>query len=656
MNNNIKEYLDDYIESNPTGFSVMVTGDWGSGKTFFIKEYIKDRKKKEGGKELSKKTIYISLFGLSSISDINYKFLESLCENFSTHKGKKFSKAFCAGTKLLMFLKLPYGISSVVKTVSDLMPQFATKINNTDTIVFDDLERCNMKSSEMFGYINDLLEIKKKRVILIANEEKINDVPAKKEKGDKKKYEEVKEKTVGRTFSLVPDLHSALDFFIKDIFSNDSDKNMRCFVKENKERILDIYKKIKYNNLRHLRFFLIEFKFICAILPAGARGNAGFMDEFIESLMILLFETREGFIKIEDVKDMTQKIKTERHHQENVPKNKNIKEFHEKYCDNSESSNRSHLGGRIYRLEGLFLGDDFWYSFLNKRVIDKKELEKSIDNSKYFFKESSPEEWVNLWYFRRLNEEAFIKIFDGVKKNFQENKYTQPEVILHIAGMLLFFSRKKIKGDSIKTTEEHIKNKIDEITDSNQLGRFEKNITLGSGSSHGLGFYELGSAEFSRIVEHLSSNIVKVQDKIMENNLKSIHQGNLKDVVELLEQNPENGKKYSSKILLGIKPVKVADGIIELRPEDALNCCDEISGWLGYIYANGFYPDISKDGNDSTSQDRMINNLNQENKKQNEWIASVGDELNEKKSGLSEFRKYQIDCYKAHLGIKVKEN
>ena len=68
----IKEELNDYIYNVSIKYATLLNGSWGSGKTYFVKECIKEFEKKyEDNKKSTdkrfKKPIYISLYGLSSI-------------------------------------------------------------------------------------------------------------------------------------------------------------------------------------------------------------------------------------------------------------------------------------------------------------------------------------------------------------------------------------------------------------------------------------------------------------------------------------------------------------------------------------------------------------------------------------------------------------
>ena len=43
MHEFIEHYLDSYISNTEADYAVMLTGEWGSGKTYFVKEYFTER-------------------------------------------------------------------------------------------------------------------------------------------------------------------------------------------------------------------------------------------------------------------------------------------------------------------------------------------------------------------------------------------------------------------------------------------------------------------------------------------------------------------------------------------------------------------------------------------------------------------------------------
>ena len=65
VNAHIHQYLTSYLKRENPQYAVMLNGAWGCGKTFFI------RKWKESIKSKDIKPIYVSLFGLQTIKEVN---------------------------------------------------------------------------------------------------------------------------------------------------------------------------------------------------------------------------------------------------------------------------------------------------------------------------------------------------------------------------------------------------------------------------------------------------------------------------------------------------------------------------------------------------------------------------------------------------------
>ena len=79
-NKHVIEYLDYYCSMvSAPEFGVLLKGDWGSGKTWFIRKYLEE-------KEIQ--SIYVSLYGIASFSEIEDEFFRQLNPKLSS-KGMK---------------------------------------------------------------------------------------------------------------------------------------------------------------------------------------------------------------------------------------------------------------------------------------------------------------------------------------------------------------------------------------------------------------------------------------------------------------------------------------------------------------------------------------------------------------------------------------
>ena len=70
-----------YIEDSSYDYAVLIDGEWGCGKTYYIKNsLIKDIVSHEGEKENGRKVKYISLYGCKSVQDIQENLVWSVAE------------------------------------------------------------------------------------------------------------------------------------------------------------------------------------------------------------------------------------------------------------------------------------------------------------------------------------------------------------------------------------------------------------------------------------------------------------------------------------------------------------------------------------------------------------------------------------------------
>ena len=205
--------------------TVLIDGDWGIGKTYLIKnKFIKEKKYK---------TIYASVFGLNSTSELNLYILSEM-------------------NKVLGFLKKGYdilsgkdfGILSVsfqlpeVKNKSSFFLKHKSKKENI-VIIIDDIERKsqNIDMNELMGFFETISNIENVELILIANTEKLSEE-------DKKCFNNYKEKIVEKIYNVDSYSNNAEKVIINNNLTND--------LKISKI-VENYFKKCNVNNLRTLK-------------------------------------------------------------------------------------------------------------------------------------------------------------------------------------------------------------------------------------------------------------------------------------------------------------------------------------------------------------------------------------------------------------------
>ena len=83
MSVNVKDEINRYISSNETVGAMMVTGNWGSGKSYLVKQ-IADEQNKSEEKEYA--MVVVSLFGIDSIDTLTKMVNKSVCSVIALSK------------------------------------------------------------------------------------------------------------------------------------------------------------------------------------------------------------------------------------------------------------------------------------------------------------------------------------------------------------------------------------------------------------------------------------------------------------------------------------------------------------------------------------------------------------------------------------------
>ncbi|ENW29119.1 P-loop NTPase fold protein [Acinetobacter lwoffii] len=173
-----------FRENENKGMAVAITGSWGVGKTFFWNTFRKNNPNK-------KKYVYVSLFGLESLSDLKthiYSHIENNSSAIEIPRWIRGLPSILKETKISQF-----GISSSAKIFDSLM---FNQVKDA-IICFDDFERMSNKLDikDVMGLANQLKLERNCQVILILDESKT-------ENENKKKYVEYKEKLIDEEIKI----------------------------------------------------------------------------------------------------------------------------------------------------------------------------------------------------------------------------------------------------------------------------------------------------------------------------------------------------------------------------------------------------------------------------------------------------------------------
>lgn len=284
MNQSIVESIKDYVKQNGTNYALVLNGTWGSGKTYFWKKYLMDEIKEISNTDNENyEPIYISLYGLANIMDIQNKLLLNLCLNknkmkiFDNSKVVKWGSAILSGLKDLEFMGM--SANSFDTTEIDIQDIMGLK---KIVFCFDDLERSSIDISDVLGYINKLVEHGEAKVIIIANED---------EMADPETYNKIKEKVIGRTLLYSPN-HSEV---VKLLIATVENEECRRVLSDNVNLIDEVFLSSSTNNIRILKQIIMDFEMTYSKIQESDIGiNEQIITNVLHSILVIGFEIRSG--------------------------------------------------------------------------------------------------------------------------------------------------------------------------------------------------------------------------------------------------------------------------------------------------------------------------------------------------------------------------
>lgn len=162
----VEHVLKDFITNNEHNDLIVLSGDWGVGKTYFWNNIITSHIEKDKLVKYS----YVSLFGINSIERLKNAIIANqvlLKDNI----GNKIKKAFT-------FIRTNALKSPVIRNYTgNLIDEIIFSSLNKIIICFDDIERIGKELSikDFIGIVTQLKETKNCKIIIILNEKSMEE-------------------------------------------------------------------------------------------------------------------------------------------------------------------------------------------------------------------------------------------------------------------------------------------------------------------------------------------------------------------------------------------------------------------------------------------------------------------------------------------------
>ncbi|HYI40825.1 MAG TPA: P-loop NTPase fold protein [Allosphingosinicella sp.] len=443
LNEHVVRYLDEYLAKIEPRYAVLITGAWGSGKTFLLKNYFQESR--------GVGHLYVSLYGVASEQELRTRILATAYPLLESKKAKAFGS-------------LARSALGIVGITTDLTADQLLEYDQYDTIILDDLERALLPTEAVLGFVNQLIEHGGKKVVLAASEDVLRSAHP--------KFKEIKEKTIGFTLAVRPDVGPALA-----ALAERSPKALASTIKNNAGAIVELFQAVGTENLRVLAQALDDYGPLAEVFETDERIGKAFKSEALLLFLALDLAYKTGRIEREDLKG------------------RQANPFNQVFERSGEATEED----RMDRLQAAVSVVD-----LHSRVLDSQYLESRICDGlhrpDYLARGigdaaaiSDPEanaEWRNVWWFMQNDEALTRASFSKMLDKFNARAFSDPGEILHVFGLLL----EAAKLDLLRWSDARVlregKAYLDDLDRSGNLLPLGEDFLgqFSHGAAHGLGF------------------------------------------------------------------------------------------------------------------------------------------------------------------------
>lgn len=576
-NQEIMDCLNDYLKVKKPGYAVLLKGSWGCGKTFFVKNWIEALRTEKNDNEqyYTLNPIYISLYGMTSTSQIDDELKRAVSPILHSKAMKTAGKVF----KIAISAALRYNIDlnndgeADLKMACTIDAKALLGINDPHVkgnrlLVFDDIERSNMAIQDVLGYINYFVEHIGCNVVIVGDDDKLK---------DKKDFQTIKEKTIGREFELDPDVDAAVERFVHDESMINKD-----YLAANTDVIKVCFRTSRTNNLRLLKQSLNDYSLMTARIPATLKKNPSFEKINIRLLANFVAVYAEDKGQPVNMDDYSKKLGEEMASQmfldldltgDEKPVKSEMSKKHEKY-------EQAGLTNKYYAMVPEYA--DCVLQYLRKGKVNLYFIEKELKKD-----EKMP--WEILENYMSLENDVLIKNIDLNAGYLEGGEFKSVDDMLSSAIIMLMIIyrelTKKYTGEQVnKWCSRTMRDKFyGSCKSQNELHDMRQHVISC------LGYYSYGTDKIP-VINSFMQELGKVYSEILKtlkNDLSVMLETlNDKTADKLYEVYggvmPDHSTSYSSSaIFANVDPEKFVNGYIGLKNEGKKKVLSLIIGHYG---------------------------------------------------------------------------
>ncbi len=551
-----QQYLEKYIkQEHAPGYCVLLTGPWGAGKTYFIRSFQEAQKSEHD-------FLYVSLNGIQSIDQVNDEFYRQLNPRLTG------DSASIASTLLMQGIKAGTNIE-IDNTIKQRLKSKLTNHPN-HILIFDDLERCEAPLEELLGFLNKLVEHNSAKVILIANEDELRKRP------EPNNYSAIKEKLIGVTLELET---SPIEV-IKGAASSTS-QNLNELLLRSISSVVEIFEKSEYRNLRHIKQAFLNFDISFGSLEHRYYNKSDLLERLLYIYLILSIEIKAGRIQASEIGTL---------------RTSNMSYILQQVSNRGKSDPASiPLSQQLIKkysshyFENRVLDDKFWQKLFTKGYLPAHEIADAINKSAYYRDTNLPN-WMKLWDMYRMDDTQFNGLLHLVKTQFHSHDIETLSEALHISGLLLHLSRRKLIPEAKVSILDKAKKIISELKANNKLP--DTNRINSDGfyfeTSEGLGYMDRETPEFKELAAFSKQAIIEQYEASLPAKLshliESIKLSELISFYEIYSLVSDHLKPYQETPILHLADAREFCSIITRSNHTILPACTALNDRYKYSY------------------------------------------------------------------------
>lgn len=489
----VKTSINKYIDATtPPKFAILVTGSWGTGKTEFVRKLISTKINDAANLyETETKTyVYVSVYGVES-TDVIDQAIFSETHPLLASKGGRFAAKIARGF-LKGALKIDLNESDgsddgqINFDLSKLSSSDFKGENSNVILVIDDLERSKIRPEILLGYINNFIENLGCKVIIIANEEKILEE-------NHTNYREVKEKLVGQTYTLHPEVDAAFRRFISEIESDEA----RSFLNENLDFIVERQMTTGVMNLRHARQGLYLLSKIFQDISKEHWQNDALAEHFLNEFIMVNIGIRQGMISPIDLSRI-----------QHARMSSYIKEREKKDPSAQDTRVIKFLAITNFgQLPRLLISPEMWKCIFEDGVWSSEALNQILTESHYYAKSPS---WYKLWDMYDRTDQEISDLYREVRSVFDNRKFPALGDFFLAVGCFLSLAKYRLFGLTSRSVVSMSKKYLDQMAKTGELiilagDDYERNNT----GYNGMGYHCRDEETFIGIYSHYEKTYKK---------------------------------------------------------------------------------------------------------------------------------------------------